>query len=454
MRTLTEPPWDDWKLASGPSADRQSLAYCVNKRADSLGSARLVDTERVIATGHQAWLWHPGILAKDLAMANASGRLKACRLHVVIDQDVHNTLMLQVPHQKGQKLSIQTIQLAEHDTNVPTGAQPPVDTREVIQSLGAINHDGINRLAEAFTDLPSCPTLAEQIALVLMRLIRPFAGNLPICTVSDFVKLPAYGKLLDELRLDAEACVKAYNNAVQQYPSVRIAPLHTQANRVEVPLWAVEWLQLRRRVFVDLKSSSPKFVGSDGQPIDQSKGKLLPRALLQSAFLRSACCDLFIHGTGGAAYDPVTEAWWKKWRGTPLAPWTVVSADIQLDFNAPIVCRDELAQAIWYRHHLPHNIDRLLPLDGQAAQQKQNLLSQMNLNRDPIRRAQVYAKIRQINEELAASYPDALAESQSRVQHAAIGFANSRIAQRREWCFTLYRPDQIHRLRELLTGLG
>ena len=114
--------------------------------------------------------------------------------------------------------------------------------------------------------------------------MRPFAGDLPILTASDFARLPAYESLLEDLRLDAATSVKAYNHAVQQHPNARIAPLNIQDTRVEVPLWAVEWLQIRRRVFVDLRSSPPAFVRSDGQPIDHAKVKLLPRALVPVGF--------------------------------------------------------------------------------------------------------------------------------------------------------------------------
>ena len=86
-------------------------------------------------------------------MAGAAGPLDASMLHLVVDQDVHEALTLQAPYKEGQRLSIQTVRLADHDAQVPTGAQPPVNPREVIRSLGTIEHDGAGPTQESFLQI-------------------------------------------------------------------------------------------------------------------------------------------------------------------------------------------------------------------------------------------------------------------------------------------------------------
>ena len=54
----------------------------------------------------------------------------------------------------------------------------------------------------------------------------------------------------------------------------------------------------------------------DAAPAEEA---LAPRAFLMTAIARLACCDLFIHGTGGERYERVTEAWVARWLGLPLA---------------------------------------------------------------------------------------------------------------------------------------
>ncbi|MEE2972696.1 MAG: hypothetical protein VX672_06190, partial [Planctomycetota bacterium] len=57
---------------------------------------------RVIATGHQAEIWHPGILAKDLAAAAVARTLEATGvpaipLHFIADHDANDGGLLAYP---------------------------------------------------------------------------------------------------------------------------------------------------------------------------------------------------------------------------------------------------------------------------------------------------------------------------------------------------------------------
>jgi hypothetical protein len=72
-RFYADPLMIHWHPTGTVSAlDRQVLVQLVADNADHLETGRLQVDGPIIATGHQAWFWHPGILAKDIAMAHAA----------------------------------------------------------------------------------------------------------------------------------------------------------------------------------------------------------------------------------------------------------------------------------------------------------------------------------------------------------------------------------------------
>ena len=465
MAVHAQPPIHAWSLEAPPIApDRRSVFEVIDARARRLGAASLTcdDKTPIIATGHQAWLWHPGILAKYLAMA-AAKRQRAASLHVVVDHDVHEAMRLELPVLDGDRLHVETLTLAQYDAAVPTGSQPPVDLRMVNDALDDVRARlgdclavDVTQLRDAWADLPDATTLAEQIAMVLDRLMRPYVGrSIPALFSSDLAKLPRFQTLVQHMLEDARQCAAAYNAAARRYPAARIAPLLVEPNRVELPLWRLAWRRPRRRVFADLGGPSPVLVLDDGSAMGPTVDSLAPRAMLLTAFMRSQVCDLFIHGTGGGVYEQVTEAWWQAWTGQRLAPMAVVSADLHLQFDAPVADGGELSRAVWWAHHLPHNLDRLPQLDAGAAKRarrKAVLLASMDDDRDHRRRRVAFDEIHAINRELAKLHPEPIAEASRQVDRARAGLANRSVAAKRDWCFGLYPGDQLAELSAQIDG--
>ncbi len=442
MRLTVEPPIDRWRLRERPEGDR------------AVG---------VIATGHQASLWHPGILAKYIAMQVAAQRFGASTKQVVVDQDAHEALKLTVPVERNGRLSVVDVQLADDDSAIPTGCQPPVDPAKVLATLGS-GPPGVAvdsaALIDAYTDLPPCTTLAQQTSTVLDRLMSPYLTPAPKVFASDLLQMPDAQRWLRRMIEEAQVCVTAYNRAVAAHPEAGVAPLLVERDRVELPIWLLRWGRPRRRVYADLADSSggERLTTADGETIalDAAGGdlKLAPRAVMLTAVVRTIGCDLFIHGKGGAVYDRVTQQWWQDWLSEQLAPIAVVSADVELDLDVPMADAAAVDRAAWWAHHLPHNLDRALDLDGAAVRRKRQLLAQMNDDQDRTRRAAAFAELHRINAAFAVEHRDAVNEAQDQLDQVRIGAANRKIADRRDWCFALYRPRQLDALVQALSGLG
>ncbi len=422
----------------------------------------VADRSPLIATGHQAWLWHPGILAKDIAMvvAAAPGAPGARTLHLVVDHDVHEAMQVALPIVEGGRLRVETLRLGETDAGVPTGCQPPVDRQELRRRVEAASQrrglaaslDALRDAAGRLSDAPR--SLAEQVGELTATLMRPWTGDVPFAYSSQLLRQIGAQAIVERVLGDARRCVRAYNRAVAAVPGAGVGRLIEERDRVELPLWQLGWGRPRRRVFADLADEPALLTYEDGTPIEELDRWLAPKALLLSAVMRTAICDLFIHGTGGGLYDEAMEHWWRGWlKEAPAAPRTVVSADVYLDLAAPVADRAELTRATWRRHHLPHNIDRLLPPaegDRGLVERKRWLLAHMDDDRDRLRRRAAFRELQRVNRALAEGRPAAIREADEAVERARVGMANAAVARKRDWCFALYPPARLAELRSAI----
>jgi len=356
-------------------------------------------------------------------------------LHLVVDQDVNDTWQLTVPRVQGDRLETSTVHIAKVDIDIPTGSQAARD-------LSAA--DEFPALSKAITDLPACRSAAEQMAVVLARLMRPHAGELPVLFASDLLILPVGKQLLQRLLDDATRCVRLYNQAVETTPQAGVAPLRIEPDRVELPLWLMPWQEARQRVFADLSDSKAMLTTEDGTPIDDG-ATLAPKALLLTAITRLACCDLFIHGKGGGKYDQAMQQWIEQWLNESLAPMVIASADVFMSFDVPVADRAAYERAVWHAHHLPHNLHRRYP-EHQLSLEKQQLLDQMTAGRDKKRRAGWFRRIHQINDTLAAEHTGLIQQSRDQLASAKVGMLNRHIAAKRDWPFILYEQEQLDEL--------
>ena len=476
MNLVVDPPIKDWRLkpstVGGHDRNREVLVDGLQANAHRLGLAQLHISCPVIATGHQASLWHPGILAKDLAVLAAADSLGAGALHVVVDQDTHEAYRLELPVIQDQQLTVEVVQLGECDREVPTGFQPAVDSQLLRQDLlGAKQRLGralaadIAPLIAAFTDLPPCHTIAEQIAVVISRLrgLATSPCHMPIFFASQLRTLPAFGEVLEKMLRDPLACVSRYNQSVDAAVTSGMLKLVVEPDRVELPLWALRWGEQRHRVFADLSDSKTILTLANGQRVEidlepadhQSyvgdRFMLAPKALLMTALLRRWCCELFVHGHGGGHYDLATEDWWSRWQGEELAPMAVVSADLFQDFEVPFADTATFQRAVWWTQHLKYNVDRVKgvqSLDPQIVARKRYLLDHMNDDRDRVRRAAAFAEIRQINDDLVRMAPDLMLQAQQQLDRARSGIANQTAARKRDWCFALYDRARLRAMSE------
>lgn len=408
-----------------------------------------IATDRpVLMSGHQAALWHPGILAKWIAMNAAAERLPSCEtIWLSVDQDDNEGATLRLPARRDGALQALDVKLASSLTppGTPTASRPTVRSGPLTASLSesditpASVRAHIPNLAQAIDYFSSTSSLAEQLTLTTAKFVRWFelerTSPTELLFASDLSKTTAFRDILARMTGDPASCIATYNQAVMQAADADLRPLtvNTARNRFELPLWLLRPGEPRRKMHSDELATLS----------EADRARLAPRALLMTGLIRAYGCDLFVHGTGGEKYDLATERWFSTWLGLPLAPMVAASATLTLPLaDGPIPTPAHVAKAAWRLQHARHH---------PAALNLPELQSQKDVLVASIRAAKLSKQdARQLYRQLSALLDQARidgAPDLSRLQHqlalARQGLAESSITSDRTWPFMLYSREAI-----------
>lgn len=360
--TLHPPPRTWASLAGRDQHDARSATF-----RRELG---LPDDRTVIMSGHQAEFWHLGIVAKLLAAGSAAVTLRdkgipTVAAWVVVDQDTGEPWRVRVPARgndgtlRGRELSLPLRSGAGGSStvslNTPICAMPVIEAglpgltasawsgfKADESPASAEVKAGLDTAQQSLARHADAPNLAQQITRATFDMLREIDGHAPPFMATSIARTQLFAEWVARMLAEPAECISAYNTAARAFPAAALRPL--QEDRAELPLWIMRPGEPRK----------PAFVGSlAGVPMEH----LAPRALLMTALLRAAGCDLFIHGKGGAIYDHATEAWMKAWMpGRPLAPTVLATATVHIKVEGVRAASEaEAARAHWMRHAASHN---------------------------------------------------------------------------------------------------
>lgn len=418
----------------------------------------------VIMSGHQAELWHPGILAKWFAGSALARQVGGVFVWLHVDQDTNEPGLIDVPAFDASGMLVKrTLTLVEQTKDIPTGSRPAqrIDPDRARPARGEtlVDPDALARLLDQLNTHASEPTLALQFGRTLELLARDVMGQptAPIhaITTSQLAATDAFSTMVDLLRSDPVLAIEAHNLAAAQSPEAGIRALGLkrstspdQQARVELPLWRVKPGAPRTPVMLSQLESVPL-------------AELRPRALLMTGLARLGACDLFIHGTGGGVYDRVTDAWFESWLGRadtpsardvrksmPLAPITVATATARLAFDprhGGATERDS-QHASHAAHHARHNPGLLN--DEQAALAKGQLVDQIARSTDRAERAALFREMHTLLARVRAARAEQLDALENAARTATRRAAEQSVVTERTWPLPLYPDATLTALRE------
>ncbi len=447
-----EPAAGVWAaLVRTPPADETSIA--------TRGALGLPVDRPIIMSGHQPGLWHPGILAKLLAVGAFAERAGAAAGWVVVDQSPGAGARVEYPALDAGRLARHALVLGTETS--PPAAQPTI--RPVPPGDGAtadVRH-GILELARLLAAHAAAPSLARQLHAACLDALAhcgamagtPSAPNAaPVSFfASELHTTPAFAELVGAMRADPAHCATLYNDAAAAFPTSGVRPLALTAGAVELPLWE--------------RTSTPEHPGpwrtvTSDRLADLPDESLVLRGLPMTGLLRRWACDLFVHGTGGGTshaaaqqgYDRVTVQWFATWLGAnDLAPSVVATATRRLDFSGlpgtgNLPTPRDIGNARALAHRAAH--DPTLLGDKPLGKQKRELAARIAglPRRDPARRA-LYREMHTLRAAAVQAHQPALDALRARADTLAARLGEAALTDNRTWPFLFHSRADLADLR-------
>lgn len=419
----------------------------------------------IVLSGHQAAIWHSGILCKWFAAGAMARSANAHAAWVVVDQDAEDFTVIRVPARDAADRLVEhrwqiapAAVAAQIATDTPAcGLAPfapspltlPAGIRPANESITTGVHAILESLRSACTGAASA---ADQLARATATLIKPFAPTLPFVFASTLARTELFTTILDRIAADPLRCVETYNSARWTQPDQSgLTPLRVPKTPselgVELPLWTLEpGTNIRKRVWSAQLAS-----------LRANNAPLLPRALLLTGLLRWGACDLFIHGLGGAGpdgrsgYDAVTAAWFREWLNVALAPTALATATLTLDLlPGPRITEADLRRAQWLAHAAPHN--PALLNDPAAATLKREFVLKIAAASSGSDRRDLYLHMHRALKDHRDQHTNQLAALTLAAAVARRRAGDIRLADDRTWAFPLAAAADIGSLRDRVAG--
>lgn len=394
---------------------------------DTRRALRLPDSGKIIAAGHSPQNWHPGILAKFIAMRTISQEMGAASVVLNIDTVAGDPGLVDVPFIDLDGLPCSSsIRLFDSLPDRSLGMQPACEPADLswLDAMPDLDGAPLQRLSSAVREAGGDLSLANQVIRALIDLNRSWIGRPNVLNASRLLKTPCGRWLLERMQRDTVRCCEAYNAAVSVDPDAGIRPLDIEKG--ELPLWDIRADQRRTARRQDLDDSN-----------------VLPKALVTTAIMRMAGCDLFIHGTGGARYDALMEGWLRQWLDVEVAPFMMVTADVQLPLpDAEAIAR--LGQGLVSHgrraYHDPESLS--VPLDSPGPQKRAALESIQSAPRGSDERREAFTSMHETLATLRPEKPTPARAIADRIRDAR------RTSSRRDWHMVFYSDEAMDLLAE------
>ena len=426
------------------TVDPDRTGMFASARRATRETMNLASNLTVVATGHQAAIWHPGILAKDLAITalaahgTASGRAMQA-IHFIADHDANDGGLIPYPGPGPSRASWRMLPVSEGTATRDLPAAPPSSPPTDAIGIAAVS-EGMAAIHAAVSAHADAANLALQLGLATDTLASPFTGGVPRRSMSRLLEAPIGLELVDRMLQDPEACITAHDEAVEadrrtradgsgRWPRGAARPLR-RGSTEELPLWrATE--HGRRPVL-------------RGERIDPASCR--PRALLATALARLGGCDLFVHGLGGSHYDPTMEDWIGRWLGpevaAELAPVTMATATLRLPIE--VESPPETPPAT------PEGLHRLLSdpdLDRNAAPRREQLLASIEVAaRRSLDRRSAFDALRREIDLARTRGRDTIDRYRGRLAAEGERRRGLEIASDRTWAFPMHRSEDLRSL--------
>lgn len=301
----------------------------------------------LLATGHQPGFFHGGILAKYLLLDSMARSTDGAALNLVADSDLPRNTILRIPTVHNEGFIVQEIPFPSVEPSIPLEYQAVPNSSEFHNFLETLQNleaappvdTSIQYIVRAMEDIyPQVRTLTDFFVLLNHRLAMNLNMRWFDVPVSQIAQSSAFRIFVADMILRAAEVRCCYNTALGRYRTIHkirntsqpLPELHGSQNPAEpqeLPLWVFQPDQTRQPLWIQADQNTvilkagrtafakfplDKLTDPDSavtllqKALDHTGRHIRPRALTLTAFARLFLADYFVHGTGGARYDQVT----------------------------------------------------------------------------------------------------------------------------------------------------
>ena len=335
---------------------------------------------RILLTGHQPELFHPGVWFKNFALSALAHRHNAIGINLVIDNDPVRRCSIPVPAGSIQRPHTVAVALDRNRDAIPYEERRCTD-RTLFASFG----ERVSATLAPFVSEPIIRTwwpdvthaldrthrIGQSIAQARHQLESDYGLatlEVPLSSVCD---TNVFRLFTIHLLAHLHRFRREYNESLAEYrhvhrlrsPAQPVRDLSQQGEWIEAPFWV--WSEedpRRRRLFVRFlqrhilmtdrhqwQLKLPISSDSDATPsVEQltelrtAGWKVRPRAIITTLFARLLLGDLFLHGIGGAKYDQITDMIIAKFFGMTPPKYLTLTATLQLPIHLPLAVDDDV----------------------------------------------------------------------------------------------------------------
>jgi hypothetical protein len=395
-------------------------------------SSMQLPTDRpIVASGHQPILFHPGIVAKLIALDHVARSTGSASVWIVPDQDAVDPSLLRAPIESDGFLDEGSVRFGGESS----GPAPSCSQRSI-----EISDENITEQLKPITSwlmgYEHEESIAKQFASATVGYLCDVLDleQPTLVYASELIPTGVAEGLVDSILDDPRTAVNAYNASVARFPSAGVRPLDVTDTHIELPFWKIDGT-IRTQVMV-----------REGDLIERNG--LVPTGLLMTAMMRSQLCELFIHGFGGYEYDQITTDWIKNWLGKDIAPAVGASATLTLAFEQSHDIPSP-ERAVWKAHHAKH--DPAMLGDHAAAEKKQALINAIQSSKSENahqQTARLFAELQALLAETRSTHSQILDQFQSDVASAHRASKSNQLASDRTWGFPFYTDQQLLGLKD------
>jgi hypothetical protein len=358
---------------------------------------------KIIVSGHQPQLFHPGVWFKNFLLSRLAEEHRAIGINLIVDNDLMQSPTLKVPSGTINEPTYQSVAYDAHSAAIPFEERAIQNVEQFVgfgsavaqTTSGLVPNPIVNQLWKyAIAATKRTSNLGECISQARHTLEGEWGLNTLELPLSHVVDSNAFAQFAAKILTSIESFGAAYNDYVREYRSVHrirsqahpvplLARPETHDGWFEAPFWlwntsdpqrrAVEVRIHPDRLELRPRGSQATFrmdIHSESRTAEisrcfidlRSEGwKLRPRALMTTMFARLFLSDLFIHGIGGSKYDQLTDALIESFFGITPPTFLTATATIKLPIARAPIEADDIRQVEGLIRELHFHPDRNEP---------------------------------------------------------------------------------------------